>query len=247
MSHVKRITPTVEAVDMSGDLGVVNAARVSFNVWKNELDTRDKRLIKYLVEHNHSSPFHHPQVSFRITAPIYVARQLFRHEVGAAKNEVSRRYVTEDPTFSENLWRERPETNIKQGSGEALNEDDQTTANAIQQKAFQNALDAYQTLLVKGVAPEQARSVLPQGTNTTWIWSGSLAFFARVCRSRLSHDAQQETQAIAQQISDHMYEKFPVSWPLLIDQARPVATVEYVNQKGETVTARIGRDRNSIP
>ena len=198
---------------MGSDLLVVNAARVSFNKWKDEFDDRDERLIQFLGEHEHVSPFFHPQVCLRVAAPIYVARQLYRHEVGGVKNEVSRRYVTYEPVLEmPELFRGKPVGGAKQGSYGVLSEPQQTEAHKLTQRVFDLTREAYQALLEMGVAPEQARIVLPLALETIWIWTGSLAFFARVCRHRLQADAQEETQVIAQAIDQIIRPLFPVAW-----------------------------------
>jgi len=206
----------VELVDFMGsDLTVVNAARVSFNKHHKELTTGDEKLIAYLANHGHWTPFGHPQLQFRISAPIFVARQLVKHQVGLVWNEVSRRYVDSKPSFYvTNKWRIRAE-NKKQGSGDALVLLEGKDYDYIQ-KAHVVAIDAYSHLLKLGVAPEQARMVLPQSMYTEWYWTGSLFSFSRVCKLRMSSDAQEETKHIAEQISVLTDEKFPLSWKYLV-------------------------------
>lgn len=202
---------------MGSDLSVVNAARVSFGKAKETLDLADEKLIGYLARHEHWSPFAHTALSFRVTAPIFVARQLAKHQVGGAWNEESRRYIDEDPTaYCPSTWRARAD-NVKQGSGEALHPGDAHLVDMIYDTALQDALETYKTLLLSGVAPEMARMVLPLSTNTSWIWTGSLLFFSRVCRLRLDSHAQQETQTIARWIADWCDKLFPVSWAALMD------------------------------
>ena len=205
---------------MGDDISVVDAARVSFakeSEWKycpegKVLGDADKKLIKYLAEHNHWSPFSHAFASFRIKAPIFVARQLVKHTVGLAWNEVSRRYVSTEPEFYlPKTWRKAAD-NVKQGSSD-------TPAgyfDPVAEKATVLGLSAYILMLNEGVCPEQARMILPQNTMTEWIWSGSLYAFARVCNLRLDSHTQRETQEVAQQISDCMKELFPVSWEVLV-------------------------------
>lgn len=203
---------------MGSDLSVVNAARVSFGKAKDALDDADRKLISYLARHEHWSPFAHTALQFRVTAPIFVARQLAKHQVGGAWNEESRRYIDDEPTvYHPDVWRERAE-NIKQGSGGTLTAGDSWVTDLVYQTAMNDALRAYRSLMKRGVAPEMARMVLPQSTNTSWVWSGSLLFFARVCRLRLDHHAQEETQLVAAQIYDHCEALFPVSWAALMDQ-----------------------------
>lgn len=203
---------------MGNDLMVVNTARVSFDKWKDEFTNNDERLLEYLADHHHDSPFFHPQIQLRVEAPIYVARQLYRHEVGASKNEVSRRYVDDEPEFEWPFeWRSRPGARqTKQGSGNPLRTDIQIAADKQVMELEAIIKQTYQSLLDLGVAPEQARTVLPMSLITKWIWTGSLFFFARVCRDRLSSDAQSETREVAMAISEIMKDLFPVCWPLLM-------------------------------
>jgi thymidylate synthase (FAD) len=203
---------------MGSDLSVVNAARVSFGKAKDALDDADRKLISYLARHEHWSPFAHTALQFRVTAPIFVARQLAKHQIGGAWNEESRRYIDDEPTiYCPTEWRGRAD-NVKQGSGEAL--DDAYLVSRVYEVGAQAALAAYHSLLRRGVAPEMARMVLPQSTMTSWVWSGSLLFFARVCRLRLDHHAQEETQLAAAQIYDHCEALFPVSWDALMEETK---------------------------
>ena len=219
----------VEIVDcMGSDLSVVDAARVSFakksswgvmkdndGVVKNVLNSKDARLLKYLAENNHWTPFAHAQVTLRITMPIYVARQLAKHQVGGVVNEVSRRYVSYTPVLDvPHEWRKSAE-NVKQGSSDELVSMDLATREQIS-KTMDACLALYDDLLLMGVCPEQARVVLPLCCETTWIWTGSLMFFARVCNLRLDPHAQKETKAVAERISTIMREHFPESWNVLV-------------------------------
>ena len=220
----------VDYIDhMGSDLSVVNAARVSFAKESDfefdlnhdgrvneRLKDADVRLIHYLARHNHWSPFAHTSIQIRVRAPIFVARQLVKHQVGGVWNEVSRRYVDDEPEFYfPDVWRGKPE-NAKQGSTGVIDlsfDNDQITFN----DAVEGCMFAYQNLLEKGVAPEQARMILPQNTMTEWIWTGSLQFFARVCQLRLDTHAQQETQEVAQMIQDVVAPLFPVSWSAIME------------------------------
>ena len=222
----------VELIDsMGSDLSVVNAARVSFakeSDWEyqheegvhpfdqfKELSEKDQKLINYLAKHGHWTPFAHSFLSFRIKAPIFVARQLVKHQVGLAWNEVSRRYVDDEPEFwFPEVWRGKP-VNAKQGSNGIVDLSRPEMLGASDASSY--CLFIYQTLLNEGVAPEQARMVLPQNTMTEWIWSGSLAAFARVCKLRLDPHAQQETQEIAKQINGLVPQEFTYSWKALLD------------------------------
>ena len=226
---------------MGDDLTVVNAARVSFakesaaqddeyteveyDSWLGTipvLSKSDKRLINYLGKHNHWSPFGHCQLQFRIKAPVFVARQLVKHQVGLTWNEVSRRYVDIEPEFyTPEVWRGVAE-NKKQGSS---NEEIDINPSTIPgrsnindyQQALKNCKWTYEHLLRLGVAPEQARMVLPQSMMTEWYWSGTLYAFARVCNLRCKDDAQFETRMIANQIDEQAKKLFPVSWEALRD------------------------------
>jgi len=202
---------------MGTDLTVVNAARVSFDKFKEELEYSDEKLIQYLAEHGHWSPFSHCFIQFKIDAPIFVARQLMKHTVGLGWNEVSRRYVDDDPKFyTPYEWRRRA-ADKKQGSmAEAVSSQD--IANRIKNESDRIALNCYDRLLKLKVCPEQARMVLPQNMMTSWFWSGSLYAFSRVCNLRLKEDAQEETRDVAQRISDHCAVEFPLSWKNLVKE-----------------------------
>jgi len=206
----------VELVDTMGScLSVVNAARVSFDKFSYELDEKDERLLTYLAEHQHWSPFAHTSLQFRIKAPIFVARQLVKHQVGLSWNEVSRRYVDGDPEFYNPItWRGKPANDNKQGSVGEI--EDQDTAKMILEQTNLLAFKNYKTLLAKGVAPEMARMILPQTMMTEWYWTGSLYAFARVCKQRLDPHSQQETQVIAADIDAHCVSSFPHSWKALM-------------------------------
>ena len=206
----------IELIDIMGnDLSVVNAARVSYSKTKKSFDISDEKLIKYLAEHNHWSPFAHASLQFRIKAPIFVARQLVKHQIGLTWNEVSRRYVDFPPElYKPDSWRGRPK-NSKQGSDGEIELDQ--TINHNMETTMESCLILYNTLLQKGVAPEQARMVLPQSMMTEWYWSGTLMAFARVCNLRCKPDTQLETQVVANQIDEIGEECFPVSWKALRD------------------------------
>jgi thymidylate synthase (FAD) len=232
---------------MGSDLSVVNAARVSFDKesdweWKPNTTTRDMvpslseqdtKLINYLAKHNHKSPFNHAFLSFRVKAPIFVARQLVKHKF-LPWNEVSRRYVDSEPEFYvPEVWRAKAE-NVKQGSSEEA-VDSRTISKAIHVETcwdepgnydgrgysydsiFELSFEAYEELLRAGVCPEQARIVLPQNTMTEWIWSGSLGAFADMCKLRLDPHAQKESRDVAVQVAQHLTELFPVSWAALLN------------------------------
>ena len=200
---------------MGSDLSVVNAARVSFSKVKKHIDKSDERLIKYLAKHNHWSPFAHTSAQFRIKAPVFVARQLAKHQVGLVWNEVSRRYVSDDPTVwvPEDGWRKEPKDK-KQGSSDELISS-QFAVGYIYTDASRHALDAYKEMIRLGVCPEQARAVLPLSFLTEWYWTGSVYAFSRVCNLRLAKDAQLETRQVADQIGERLKIDFPISWRAL--------------------------------
>ena len=196
----------VQLIDkMGSDLTVVNAARVSFGKNKEVFGASDEKLISFLAKHNHWSPFAHCSVQFRIKAPIFVARQLVKHQVGLSWNEISRRYVDYEPEYyMPQSWRLRAEDK-KQGSSDETIE--YNIANTIK-----IANTTYTEMLEKGIAPELARMVLPQNMYTEWYWSGTLYAFARVCNLRCALDTQAETRVIADSIDEFCNEEFPYSW-----------------------------------
>jgi thymidylate synthase (FAD) len=194
------------------DLATVNSARVSFNKRSDELSKKDAKLVSYLSEHRHTSPFNHAYATFRVKAPIFVARQLVKHEY-LPWNEVSRRYVDDEPEFYvPDVWRGRS-ADKKQGS-EGVVKLEGVDEQIVDDYAAE-ALTAYQVLLEAGVAPEQARMVLPQSTMTEWWWSGTVGAWAKMCNLRCKPDTQLETRIVADKISDKMGELFPVSWSAL--------------------------------
>ena len=202
----------VRLVDhMGSDLSVVNAGRVSFAKEHKEFDNvADTKLINYLAKHNHWSPFGHGSMQFAISAPVFVARQLVKHQVGLVWNEVSRRYVDNDPEFyTPTEWRKSAE-NKKQGSS------DETVEYSVL-PAYTFAKQCYENMLRMDIAPEMARMVLPQSMMTEWYWSGTLYAFARVCNLRCKPDAQKETRDVGWGIDKHARELFPASWKALRD------------------------------
>lgn len=201
---------------MGDDLAVVNAARVSFDKFSEELTDKDVKLIKYLAAHDHWSPFAHAYIKFKVKAPIFVARQLQKHTVGLAWNEVSRRYVDNEPEFYlPDSWRRKAD-NVKQGSSDEIVHLNPNSDALWPLELFNHSLVTYTSLIEQGVCAEQARMVLPQSMMTEWIWSGSLAAFARVCRLRLDPHTQRETQMIAAQIADYLDIYFPHSYKELM-------------------------------
>lgn len=182
------------------DLMVVNAARVSYGKSKSVLDGKDERLIRFLVEHGHTSPFRHPQLQFRISCPIFVERQLFKHQVGLTANSISGRYVD----FSDNYW--TPERlryqsqDSKQGSEGDLDDASNSALLSKVSSFIDFAKELYAELEASGVAKEQCRMILPLCLETQFVWTGSLAAFMHMWRLRLKPDAQQETREIAAQM-----------------------------------------------
>jgi thymidylate synthase (FAD) len=208
---------SVELIDKMGtDNTVVDAARVSFSKEAaNYTEEQNNKLIKYLAKHNHWSPFAHCTLQFRIKAPIFVARQLQKHQVGFAWNEVSRRYVDYDPTFwnPNGNWRKKAE-NKKQGSMDNL-VDDPLESQDVFEDAMRYCMLTYNLMLANGVCPEQARAVLPQSMMTEWYWTGSLYGFARVCQLRLDAHAQNECRQVAMCLDNACAQAFPMSWKAL--------------------------------
>lgn len=229
---------------MGSDLTTVNAARVSFGKvsdWAPEsevptdphtggktppykrLKETDERLIKYLAKHKHLSPFGHAFASFHVKAPVFVARQMVKHKF-LRWNEISRRYVDDEPEFyTPDTWRGKAEDK-KQGSSDIevdiLDYHGTNGKNGVDDPYFTSceiAFETYRELLDKGVAPEQARMVLPQSTMTEWYWSGSLDAFAAMCKLRCAPDSQYESQIVANQINNHMVKLYPVSWSALME------------------------------
>lgn len=191
-----------------------------------KLSDADTKLIRYLATHGHWTPFSHPQICLRISAPIFVARQLYKHKVGFTENEVSRRYVDDAPVFyCPDEWRGRPKNGAKQGSSEDTvetliirNDVECWTGDVTNEYLcfLDCARSLYNSMLDAGVAPEQARMVLPQSMYTEWYWTASLAAYARMYRQRSDPHAQMETQLLAKQIDAIIRPLFPVSWSVLV-------------------------------
>ena len=226
-----QITVTYKDV-MGNDLTIVNAARVSFGKeskalgWYGPdarplipvLSQQDTKLIHYLAKHKHMSPFGHAFASFHVKAPIFVARQLVKHKF-LRWNEISRRYVDDEPEFYvPDVWRGRS-ADKKQGSDGVVYYHYDKFQHERKGHTFgvdQLCLEEYRDMLKEGVAPEQARMVLPQSTMTEWWWSGSLDAFADMCKLRLKDDTQYESRLVAQMIDKEMATMFPVSWAALV-------------------------------
>jgi thymidylate synthase (FAD) len=220
----------VELIDhMGSDLSTVNSARVSFDKesdWDiiehtggntkvvGELRQGDERLIKYLASHKHLTPFRHNAIQIRCHAPIFLARQLGKHQAGLSWNEVSRRYVDSEPEFFiPDEWRGRPDGSIKQGSGGTLSKD----VNDSYESMVELIRNEYTNLLLLGVAPEMARMVLPQSMMTSWYWTGNLLSFAHVYKERKAEGAQLEAQWFAEELDKVIRPLFRESWSALVD------------------------------
>lgn len=212
--------PSVTLIDhMGSDLTTVNAARVSFNKKHNRLDKgKDPKLIKYLADHEHTSPFKHAALSFHIKAPIFVARQLVKHEY-LVMNEVSRRYVDDTPQFwMPSGWREKA-TDKKQGSGDLHPSIPlQERLDGVYRGEVLGSLQLYEDMISDGIAPEQARIVLPLSMMTEWYWTGLLGAWAKMCKLRLKPDTQEEARMVAQPIYDIACDLFPESFPALVGE-----------------------------
>ena len=177
-----------------------------------KLKDKDAKLINFLADHKHISPFGHCFASFHIKAPLFVARQLVKHKF-LRWNEISRRYVDNEPEFYQpEDWRGRS-LDKKQGSSGKI-----TISNDIVSDMAASSLKDYKYLLDLGICPEQARMVLPQSMMTEWYWSGSLDAFADMCNLRCKSDTQYETQLVAWGIYYQMKDLFPVSWAALTEE-----------------------------
>jgi thymidylate synthase (FAD) len=203
---------------MGSDLTVVNAARVSFNSHSDELTKKDIKLISFLSKHGHWSPFAHVQLTLRVKAPFFVARQLYKHQVGLVSNEISRRYVDSDIEFYEpKVWRKAAE-NVKQGSSDESSGWGPCFKGHMTSQ--QLALAEYFDAIDSGVCMEQARMLLPQSMMTEWYWTGSMVAFARIVSQRTHSTAQRETQEVAlliKQAIDNIPE-LKYSWSALTEK-----------------------------
>ena len=212
----------VEYIDhMGDDLRAANCARVSFDKWKVEFDAKDAKLIDYLADHNHWTPFAHCMITLRVTVPFFVARQLDKHQIGLVKSETSRRYVDSEPEFYITDKLGARAANKKQGAkeGEFIVTFDYGGWNESVEQClkdwYADSLNLYNLLLRNNVAPEECRMVLPLATYTSWVWTGSLAAYARVYNLRSKSDAQRQTQEVAEMISKIIEPLFPYSWNAL--------------------------------
>lgn len=203
---------------MGSDEMVVDAARVSFNKLSSSYTAdQNQKLIKYLAKHNHWSPFAHPQIQFRVKIPIFLARQSFKHIVGSVKNEVSRRYVQSEPEFYIPEWRKAPQGSAKQGSGEFVDDLNNVILQTALMVHHDKCKEFYDILISKGIAPEQARMVLPQSMYTEYVDTGSLAYWARVYKQRTDPHAQKEWKPLTDTLNTEMTRLFPVSWKVLTE------------------------------
>lgn len=224
------LTTKVSLVDYMGcDLTVCNAARVSFDNHSayqgydehgiGLLADRDKGLIRYLAKHGHWTPFAHTALTFRIEAPMPIRTQFFKHKVGFVENEISRRYVKTEPSLYVPQWRYAPTDGAKQGSGDPVDDYfDVVALDDLYSQATSAALRAYERLLELGVAPEQARMVLPQGTMTEWYWTGSLAAYSRFYKQRIDPHAQWEIREYAMEIARKIPDCMQLSWQALTSE-----------------------------
>lgn len=224
---IKIVPMSVQYIDHLGsDINVVNAARCSFAKEVTEFDLeKDTKLINYLADNNHWSPLAHTAVTIRVKAPIFLARQFVKHQIGLVWNEESRRYIDDTPEFYiPDIFRGKP-TNAKQGSSDAQVEwgfwREAENYYSVRERVIESSISSltlYEDMLMAGVAPEQARIVLPQNTMTNWMWTGSLVAYARVCKLRLDSHAQKEAQELAALIQDVIAPIYPVSWKALTKQ-----------------------------
>lgn len=206
---------------MGDDLMVANVARVSFNKLSTEFTYRkdkpkgsDEGLIEYLAKHNHWTPFAHPQIQLRMKAPVPIRTQCFKHKQGFVENEESRRYIESEPElFIPDSFRLAPSGNKKQGS-EGIHPESTAWLDMYVAHCDQ-AISVYNSMIQAKVAPEQARLVLPQGVYVNWIWTGSLAAFARFYKQRVDNHAQKEIRDLAEEVGNLIEPLFPISWKAL--------------------------------
>lgn len=204
---------------MGGDSRVCQAARISFAEEVEQFGNDEVRLIRYLAKHNHWTPFAHPQITLRMRAPVPIRTQCFKHKQGFVENEESRRYISSEPTFFiPEVFRGKPTNGAKQGSSGVITGDDGRKLYWMFDQAYEQAFYYYRAALAKGLCPEQARFLLPQGTEVNWYWTGSLAAFARFAKQRLDPHAQGEIQDLAREVSALIAPLYPVSWPYLMDK-----------------------------
>lgn len=205
----------VELIDHAGgDLSVVNSARVSFNKSTETMTGADERLIRYLAEHRHDTPFRHNFIQLRCSVPLFLARQLMKHQAGLTWNEESRRYVDDTPDFyNPKQWRKRPDKSIKQGSGG--NHHYSPKWSRFYEEHVREAVDLYKDMLADGIAPEMARMVLPQSMMVNFIWSGNLLAFFHVYALRSGEGAQVEARKFAELLKEAIEPEFSIAWKAL--------------------------------
>ena len=210
----------VELLDhMGSDIAVVQAARVSF---AKDADSafdgaKDGKLINYLAKHDHWTPFAHTALKFRVAAPVPIRTQCFKHKIGMVENEESRRYISTTPEiFIPEFFRSKPEGSIKQGSGGQHQDNDLLLSEY--KRCAQNSVDLYESMLKRGVCPEQARFILPQGAIVNWIWTGNLVSFANFYNKRTDTNAQREVQVVAELVGKEIGQIFPISWKALTEK-----------------------------
>ena len=212
----------VELVDyMGNDLTIVNAARVSLGVHKNEVDERDKRLIDYLVEHKHTSTFEHNTITFRVSVPLFVRSQHMRHRTWSY-NEISRRYTDIDIQFySPTMFRTQHKSNRQASNADDLSDPmvdcgalyDKAQASYLVDMHHKKSLKLFEKLTEAGVCREQARGVLPQNMYTKYYATCNLNNLLKFISLRVHEGAQLEIQELAH----GMLKIAKVLWPIAIE------------------------------
>ena len=207
---------------MGDDLMIANTARVSFDKTIEEFTYRkdkprgsDEGILEYLADHNHWTPYGHAIVSLRMKAPVPIRTQCFKHKQGFVENEESRRYISSSPElFIPDHFRNKPSGNAKQGS-EGIHVGSDLYLE-VYKKQCESSIKIYENMVADGVAPEQARFILPQGCQVNWIWTGSLSAFSRFYNLRIDSHAQKEIQDLAKEVGSIIEPLFPVAWSKLV-------------------------------
>lgn len=196
---------------------VADMARVSFNKQaSNYTDEQNHGLIRFLARNNHVTPFFHPSITLRMSAPVPIRTQCFKSKIGFSENESSRRYIKSKPIlYVPEVFRAAPEGSVKQGSGGKHEKSKEWKNEYI--RSCQSAINIYEAMIEDGVCPEQARFVLPQGIEVNWMWTGSLAAYARFYKLRSDSHAQKEVQTLAEECAKIVQPLFPVSWKYLTE------------------------------
>lgn len=204
-----------EYVDhMGSDLSVVNAARVSFAKRRASFDQKDAKLLQFLAEHDHWTPFAHTSITLRMSAPVPIRTQCFKHKQGLVENEESRRYISSTPElFVPERFRMKPDGSIKQGSGGVHPQSD--LWKSVYQMQCEGSIAVYERMIANGICPEQARFVLPQGVKVNWVWTGNVYAFANFYNKRTDNHAQQEIRELAEEVGGIIFPLFPISWAAL--------------------------------